>query len=173
MKILLETQRLILREFIDDDSRLLFKLHNDPAVMKYIPHKKPLDVPMERCEKFITHFISEYNKKPGYGLFATILKETNEFIGWSEINHLDNTEEVEIGYRYLKEFWGMGYATEAARALVEYGFNILNLDKLVGVAMADNKASTRVLEKAGMEYLEIRQYYDTDVAYYEIFKSDL
>lgn len=173
MKILLKTHRLILREFTKDDAKHIFKLHNNQDVMRYIPHKEPLDVSMERCEKFIQWCIEQYDKNPGYGLFATLKKDTSEFIGWNEINYLDNTEDVEIGYRIFKEHWGNGYATETSKALVDYGFNELKLNKLVGVAMPDNKASTRVLEKAGMKYIEMRRYYDTDVAYYEILKADL
>ena len=171
MKILLETDRLILRQFTVDDVEYIFKLHNDIEVMRYIPHKDPLNVPMESCEKFINWCIDEYDKKPGFGLFAVIIKDTGKFIGWNEINHLDNTEEVEIGYRYLKPFWGYGYATETSLALINYGFNTLNLSKLVGVAMPDNKASTRVLEKVGMKYKEVRKYYGADFAYYELFKK--
>ena len=171
MKILLETNRLILRKFIKEDATKLFKLHNDPDVMKYIPHKEPLDVPMEACEKMIDRFLEVYRQTPGYGVFPAILKDTNEFIGWFEFFWLDNTEEVEIGYRLFKDSWGKEYATEGARALVDYGFNKLGMDKLVGVAMPENKASCRVLEKAGMKYLEMRNYYKLDLAYYEIFKS--
>lgn len=171
MKILLETDRLILREFVEEDAKHIYKMHNDPEVMKYIPHKEPLNVPMEQCEKFITHFIDIYKKQPGYGLYAATIKDTGEFIGWNEINPLDGTDEVEIGYRYLKEFWGHGYATEASKALVTHGFTTLGLDKLVGVAMPDNKASTRVLEKIGMEYVEMRNYYKCDLAYYQMFKA--
>ena len=172
MKILLETERLILRYFTPEDAEHIFKLHNDKDVMKYIPHKQPLNVPMEKCEKFINLCVEQYDRKPGYGLFAAVKKDTREFIGWNEINNLDYTDDIEIGYRYFKNYWGKGYATEASTALVDYGFSQLNLEKLVGVAMPGNKASLRVLEKIGMKYIGLRRYYGGDFAYYQILKSD-
>ncbi len=169
MNILLETERLILREFEKEDAKHIFRLHNDPDVMKYIPHKEPLDVPMEKCELFVNHFMDLYKTEPGYGLYALILKETGDYIGWNEFHQLDDTDEIEIGYRYFKEFWGNGYATESSKALVDYGFNTMGEKKLVGVAMPDNTASCRVLEKIGMKFKEMRRYYGVDLAYYEIF----
>ncbi|MEX1377973.1 MAG: GNAT family N-acetyltransferase [Eubacteriales bacterium] len=172
MKILLETERLILRHFIPDDAKHIFKLHNDIEVMRYIPHKEPLNVPIEKCEKFINLCTEQYGRKPGYGLFAAIKKDTGEFIGWNEINSLDCTDDIEIGYRYFEKYWGKGYATEISLALVEYGFSKLNLDKLVGIAMPQNKASIRVLEKIGMKYVGMRRYYGGDFAYYQLLKAD-
>ena len=105
-------------------------------------------------------------------MFAAVKKDSGEFIGWNEINNLDYTDDIEIGYRYFKNYWGKGYATEMSMALVDYGFNQLNLEKLVGVAMPGNKASLRVLEKIGMKYIGMRRYYGGDFAYYQILKSD-
>ena len=124
---------------------------------------------MEKCELFVNHFMDLYKTEPGYGLYALILKETGDYIGWNEFHQLDDTDEIEIGYRYFKEFWGNGYAKESSKALVDYGFNTMGEKKLVGVAMPDNTASCRVLEKIGMKFKEMRRYYGVDLAYYEIF----
>lgn len=171
MKKLLETKRLYLREFIPSDAEYIFRLHNDVDVMKYISSKKDKGFTMQECESFIEKCMLGYQKHPGIGIWATITKETNEFIGWTTLKHLDKTVDMEIGYRYFKSFWGLGYATEAARALVDYGFDVLNLNKITAIAMIENRASIRVIKKLGMVYKGIENYYNVDVAYYEILKN--
>jgi RimJ/RimL family protein N-acetyltransferase len=76
-----------------------------------------------------------------------------EFIGWCGLKYLPETNEVDLGYRFMKKFWGNGYATEAALACIEYGFTRLNLRLVVGRALPANLASIKVLEKCGMKYL--------------------
>ena len=168
MNIVLETERLIIRQFVPEDAEYIYKLHNDPDVMKYISSKKDEEVTIEECSSFVEHCRSYYKKHTGLGIWATQTKEIGDFIGWTTLKDLDNTEDIEVGYRLQKEFWGNGYATEAAKALIEYGFNELKLDKIVGVALPENKASVRVLQKAGLEYVGIKKYYNTDVVFYEI-----
>ena len=74
-------------------------------------------------------------------------------MGWCGLKYLSETNEVDLGYRFMKKFWDKGYATEAALACIEYGFNRLNLQRIVGRALPGNLASIKVLEKCGMKYL--------------------
>ncbi len=112
--------------------------------------------------------MSHYTRKPGLGIWATILKNHNTFVGASGLVYYDNTPEIEIGYRILKQHWNSGYATEAAFGLINYGFSSLGLKKLVSSAHVDNIASRRVMEKIGMKYIDNRFQYGCLQAYYEI-----
>lgn len=80
------------------------------------------------------------------------LKETHEFIGWAGLLYLPEFDKVDIGYRFKKEYWGNGYATEAARAIIDHGFNVLGLDLIIAIALPENKASIRIMEKVGMMF---------------------
>lgn len=147
MTIIKETKRLLLREFHLSDSAELFLLNSDPDVIRYTG-----DPPFEsinEAKNFVKNY-SEY-KKNGYGRWAVILKETNSFIGWCGLK-LNEENMVDLGFRFYKKNWGRGYATEAAEASLEYGFNELNLDLIIGRAALDNTASIKVLEKLNMRY---------------------
>ncbi len=82
--------------------------------------------------------------------------------------HLDNTETIELGYRYHKKFWGNGYGTEVSRALLQYGFDTINLDSIAAIALPENKASIRIMEKIGMRFIGLKNYYNAEVAFYQI-----
>lgn len=168
MNIVLETERLTIRQFVPEDAGLIYRLHNDPDVMKYISTKKNTEITMKECKQFVERCRKYYKKHPGLGIWAAQTKAAGDFIGWTTLKDLDSTEDVELGYRLLKEFWEKGYATEASKALVEYGFDVLKLDKIVAVALPENNASVRVLEKAGMRYIGIKKYYNADVVFYEL-----
>ena len=168
MKKVLETDRLIIRQFTSEDTKNISILHNDPDVMRYISTKKSDEVTMEECSVFIDYWQKYYTDNPGLGIWAAQAKETGDFIGWVALKDLDRTEDIEIGYRLFKEHWGKGYATEASIALVEYSFNILGLDKITAVALPENKASRNVLKKAGLKYVGIKKYYNADVVFYEL-----
>ncbi|MEM8510646.1 MAG: GNAT family N-acetyltransferase [Bacteroidota bacterium] len=165
MKIL-ETDRLLLREITPEDFDDLFSMNSDPQIMKYVG-----DGSVRSHEQMINELdvlISHYTRKPGLGIWATELKTNRCFIGASGLVYYDNTPEIEIGYRMQKEFWNNGYATEASRGLLEYGFTQLNLEKIVSSAHVDNIASRRVMEKIGMTYIDDRFHYGCLQAYYEI-----
>jgi ribosomal-protein-alanine N-acetyltransferase len=166
---MIETERLILRPFVEDDFETLCKLRSDPEVMKYMggdEFRKP-----EKIKERFRHYI-EHQKKYGYAVWAAILKETNEMIGTAGLQHLDNGEEIEVGYGFDKPFWGKGYATEAARALLHYGFETLGLEKIVAVAIPENIPSRHVMEKLGMKYVKNTMHYGNECVYYSITKDE-
>ena len=111
--VLLETERLIIRQIELADLDIMYQLDTDPKVMKYIwtCHSKPLSKEEElgRIQKAIL----DYSKNPGLGVFTTIDRESASIIGWTALIELDNSGQIEIGYRYFQKFWGKGYATEA------------------------------------------------------------
>ncbi|WP_185153389.1 GNAT family N-acetyltransferase [Fulvivirga lutimaris] len=149
MKTLIKTERLVLREITFDDKEDLFELHADPDVQKWTA--EPVVESMAEIEKAIETRHNDY-RNYGFGRLAVIHRETGEFIGWAGLTYLPEFDKVDIGYRLKKKYWGMGFATEASKAIIDYGFNVLNLDLIIAIAMPGNKASIRIMEKAGMMY---------------------
>jgi RimJ/RimL family protein N-acetyltransferase len=88
-----------------------------------------------------------------HGRWATHIKSNLEFIGWCGLKYRPEQNEIDIGYRFMKKFWGNGCATEAAFACIEYGFETLKMHRIIGRALPENLASLRVLEKCGMNYI--------------------
>ncbi len=165
MKLKLESEHLSLRYITDDDLENLYHLHSNPDVMRYI---RPPATSHEEIIGQINKIISYYTENPGLGVFAANEKASGEFIGWFCLKHLDRSDEIEVGYRLLPEFWGRGYATEMTKVLVAYGFNHLGLDKITGITHPGNSASQKVLEKARLMYQKDANYYDSDVWYYAL-----
>lgn len=152
MTRILETTRLYLREMTPEDAEVAYILNSDPEVLRYTG-----DDPFESIEEAKT-FLENYAsyRTYGFGRWGMILKETNEYLGWCGLKYTPELDEFDIGYRLMKKFWGKGYATEAAEACLELGFNQFNMKTIVGRAMPANTASVRVLEKIGLTYLENR-----------------
>ena len=166
VKKVLETSRLILREIQIEDFDDLFRMNSDPQIMKYVGDGSTRN--QGQMLRELDMLMSHYVRKPGLGIWATILKENNTFVGASGLVYYDNTPEIEVGYRMLKEHWNNGYATEAAFGLLNYGFTSLRLKKIVSSAHVDNAPSRKVMEKIGMKYIDNRIHYGCLQAYYEI-----
>lgn len=146
MKIL-ETNRLILREFENKDAEFLFQLNANPNVLKYTGDEPFASI--NEAEIFIKDY--DHYQKFGMGRWTVIEKATNIPIGWCGLkNH--NNEFIDLGFRFLEDYWNKGFATESAKACIDFGFNQLNLDKIVGRTMRKNFGSKRVLEKIGMQF---------------------
>ena len=104
-------------------------------------------------------------------MWAVADKITGKLLGRCGLGFLDKTPEVELGYVFAKEYWGQGLATEASLATIKYGFEQVNLERIVAIAHAENLASRRVIEKVGMTYEKDAHYYNTDVVYYALTKG--
>ncbi|AEA44663.1 GNAT family N-acetyltransferase [Fluviicola taffensis] len=152
MNKILETSRLYLREMTPQDAEVAYILNLDPDVIRYTGDDAFESV--GEAKAFLENY-SSY-KTYGFGRWAVILKETDEYLGWCGLKYTLELDEFDIGYRLMKKFWGKGYATEAAKACLEVGFNQFNMESIVGRAMPENGASIRVLEKIGLSYLENR-----------------
>jgi RimJ/RimL family protein N-acetyltransferase len=152
---LIETERLLLREITLDDKEELLKLHSNPAVQIYTG--EPVVQSIEEIEKAIRTRIDDYEKY-GFGRWATILKNGMQFVGWAGLAYLPEFDEIDLGYRFLPEYWGQGLATEGSRAILTYGFDTLKIRKIIAIAMKENKASIRVMEKVGMEFDKFAPY---------------
>jgi [ribosomal protein S5]-alanine N-acetyltransferase len=148
MKPIIQTNRLFLRELTIDDALSFYNLNLNTEVIKYTGDKA-----FDSVEK-AREFLENYNpyQKYNYGRWAVIEKSTNEFLGWCGLKYSPELDEVDIGFRFFKKYWNQGFATESAKACLEYGFEKLQLSKIVGRAMEENIASIKVLEKIGMTF---------------------
>ena len=157
MNLLLETERLILRPLELSDADSLFGLNKNPNVHKYL-WQKPEEV-IDESIKVIEYVNRQYSEN-NIGRFATILKETNEFIGWTGIkfvnDHIENgnTNFYDYGYRLNEKFWNKGFETEASVFWLDYGFNQMKIDKMNAYTHAENGASNHILKKVGMQLME-------------------
>jgi RimJ/RimL family protein N-acetyltransferase len=152
MKVILETDRLLLREYVEEDAEALFKLNSDPEVLRFLPDERLLNVEQAR-QILVDHPIADY-RKYGFGRGACILKSTGEQIGFAGLKYLEELGEVDVAFRLMRTHWGQGLATEAALASVRFGFSDLGLKQIIGLVTPENIASVRVLEKTGLRYAE-------------------
>ena len=154
----LQTLRLDLREFIAADFDDLCRLDSDPRVMKYIGNGKPaMHATVLRMLVRVIRYPALY---PDLGIWRASRRDTGAFIGWFSLKYAGKSADIEVGYRLVPQAWGQGFATEGARALVDYGFDDLDLDRIIGVTHRGNRVSQRVLMKAGMDDIGWGRYYD-------------
>ena len=142
-----ETSRLQHRAFTVDDAGAFFALNSHPEVMRFTG-EPPLPS-LEAAREAIASY-PDFDTV-GYGRWACVLKETRTIIGFCGLKYLPLLDAVDVGYRFLPEYWGRGLATEACRASLEFGFDTLQLERIVGLVLPENVASIRVLEKVGMQ----------------------
>ncbi|MEY2538409.1 MAG: hypothetical protein QOG67_2149 [Verrucomicrobiota bacterium] len=163
---ILETERLILREYAEDDVEAFYRLNSDPEVMRYTGDDMLSDIDHAR-EILLAHPITDY-RKHGFGRWACLLKSDGQKIGFAGLKYLEERKEVDLGYRLLPAYWGQGFATEASGAVIRYGFDQLGLHRVIGLARPENTASVRVLEKVGMRFVNMTQHRSWMMARYVI-----
>ncbi len=150
MIYILETERLRFREMFPEDAAAMFLLNSDPEVVQYTG-----DGPFESVEA-ARIFLMEYRpiySTNGYARWIMELKSTGEILGWCGLKLHSDKNYTDVGYRLYKNQWGNGYATEGAKACIEYGFSVLKLKSIIAHARKENSASVRVLEKCGMKII--------------------
>lgn len=152
MTIVLETERLTLREFTRDDANLLVELDSDPDVMRFLTGGEPTTREYIE-EKMLPTLLEDYGRFPGFGIWAADATDTG-FVGWFELRPANDSPpgEVVLGYRLRQAAWGRGYATEGGRALLHRGFDELGVRTVVAETMAVNTGSRRVMEKLGLSH---------------------
>ena len=141
-----QTERLEHRQFSAGDAEAFFALNSNPQVMRFTG--EPLLPSLNAARQAIANY-PDFDTV-GYGRWACVLKETGAVIGFCGLKYLPDLDAVDVGYRFLPQYWGRGLATEACVASLEFGFATLCLDQIIGMVLPDNAASIRVLEKAGM-----------------------
>ena len=151
-----ETQRLRLRPFVHQDAVPLHKILAVDGVLRYYPNSDPPD--LERVERLVARQL-EHWEEHGYGWWAVDDKANTELIGWSGLQYLPETDEIEIGYLLARPYWGQGLATECARVGMKFGFDNLKIPTIIGIVHPENFASQRVLEKIGLMFQEKAEYF--------------
>lgn len=164
MHIIVETPRLTIRQFTEDDADNLFDLNNDPEVMRYITGGKP--TPRDVIQDEIIPFhLAVYGQLDRLGTWAADSTATGEFLGWFHFrpgpdNRITN---IDLGYRLRRSAWNKGLATEGSRALVAMGFTDLEVERVFAHTLTVNAASRRVVEKCGLTLVRTTPYDGADV----------
>lgn len=149
MKIIMETERLILRECTLEDVGAVHQIYGDPKIMEF--SLKGTQSP-EQVQKMLERIISEYATE-GFGNWAVLEKESGQLIGICGLRRqvVDDIAQPEISYRFNANHHGKGYATEAVRAVRDFAFNSLSMDRVISIIEPQNLASVRVACKNGMQ----------------------
>lgn len=166
MKII-ETERLYLREYEDNDFDKLAEIYSDEETMKYIGKGGAIILNEKDKQKIKDHWLKCYSEW-GFGIWSLIEKGSNSYIGNCGFNKLKNSDEIEIAYLLAKEYWGKGYATEISKAALEYGINKLNLKRIVAMAYPENTASINVIKKLGMKSDGEKEYRGNKFLFFSI-----
>jgi len=149
MKIL-ETNRLYLREFVEDDDAFIFELLNSPTWLKYIGDRGVNS--LDDARKFISEkYISSY-KNNGFGLYAVILKDGNMPIGMCGLIKRDTLEDIDIGFAFLPDYISKGYGYESASAVLKFAKEKLKISRIVAITIKINLNSVNLLKKLGMKF---------------------
>ena len=164
MHIILETPRLIMRQFTKDDVDNLFDLNSDPEVMRYINGGRPTPREVIRDE-IIPFHLAVYDRLDRLGTWAAESSATGEFLGWFHFRPGPDTDitNIDLGYRLRRSAWNKGYATEGSQALISGGFTDLGVERVFGHTMTVNTASRRVMEKCGLTLVRTSAYEGADV----------
>ncbi len=147
--VIFETDRLVVREWLDKDKLDFYQLSADADVMKFFPST----LSKNECDRAIQR-IKSLNEKNGFCFWSCEEKQSKKFIGLAGLNKIDSelpfAPSVEIGWRFKKDYWGQGYASEAAKGCLAYGFKQLALNEIVSFAVKTNIKSIKVMERIGM-----------------------
>ena len=165
----IETERLFLRMYRADELEEVYHLCTDADITKFfsfsneITKKNVMASLPKRIERWRTQ---------GFGQFGVFSKNDEKLIGYCGLQYLDNTIEVEIYYGFFKNFWGKGFATEAAKAMLRFGFEEAKLKKIAAVIHPENLSSQKVLLKLGLVQKQNAVFYNTETCYFIVYNKD-
>ncbi|MBL7925182.1 MAG: GNAT family N-acetyltransferase [Bacteroidia bacterium] len=164
MNYILETSRCRMREMQPGDGPVFYELNLDPEVIRYTG-----DQPFESVEA-ATDFLKNYDayRKYGMGRWVVEQKDDGRILGWCGLKYLADEQEVDIGYRFFRRYWGQGFATETARCCIGYGFDVLRLPRIIGRSAVANLPSVRVLEKCGLKFEKFSNLFGEDTVQHAI-----
>jgi [ribosomal protein S5]-alanine N-acetyltransferase len=146
-KAIFKTERLYFRELLPEDAHSLYLLHSNSEVLKYVG--MPVWTNLQDAIDYTLVCAAHY-RKHGYGRWGVYQNNTDEFIGLGGLLYRPEEDYIDLGYRFFPEHWGYGFATEVVKGILNYAFNELNIEHIIGYADAENVVSQRVMVKAGM-----------------------
>jgi [ribosomal protein S5]-alanine N-acetyltransferase len=174
MKIFAETERLLLREIQLTDVAGFFELDSDPEVHRYLG-----SAPVQNNKQIVEaiQFIRQQYINNGIGRWAVIHKKTNAFIGWAGLKLItepinNHVNFYDLGYRFIRSYWGQGIATEAANASLAYAFDTLRTNEVYAHAVCENAGSNKVLSKVGLALIETFVHGEIKCNWYKIDRSE-
>lgn len=165
-KCVLETERLWLREFCLADADVFARMVGHPEVMRFIA---PTLAPADAVRHLEDSAMADY-RKHGFGRWAMRLKENGLVIGFAGLKRIEQMGEVDLGFGMFPEYWGRGLAVEAGRALLSYGFETLELARIIGLVDRENTRSIRALEKLGFTFEKMTEFRGEPTAQYAVVK---
>ncbi len=167
---MLRTERLRLRPLVTDDVPALHRFYNDPEVRRYLWDNQ--QVTTEQVQDVVVKSQSCFEEL-GAGFFAIeMLDAPGEITGFCGFRRFEDTEQPELLYGILPEFWGQGFVTEAAKAVLVYGFENCRMQSVIAATDTPNQASVRVLQRLGMFYRERREYHGLDTVFYGLAREE-
>ena len=166
----LSTERLLLRPLVDADVEALHEFWNDPAVRRYLWDNKPIST--EQVRSVVAD--SQHNFETlGAGYFAVeAASEPGRLIGFCGYRRFEHGSQPELLYGLLPEFWGKGFVTEAARAVLGLGFEHTSIERVVASTDTPNQRAVQVMQRLGMCFQERREYHGLDTVFYALEKAD-
>lgn len=167
--IILETKRLLHRKIEQNDLDTIIKFRSDDEVNKYLGGERTKTREFNEARM---KFYLETWEKYGFGSAMMIWKETGEEIGWSGLQPLEDSGEIEVGYGLIKKFWRKGIGLETAKGWINYGFNVANLKRIVAVTLPENTGSWRIMEKCGMKHEKTEPHYGLECVFYAIEREE-
>ncbi|MEJ1965853.1 MAG: GNAT family N-acetyltransferase [Gammaproteobacteria bacterium] len=145
-----ETQRLVVRRLTPDDAAFILRLVNEPSFLQNIGDRGVRS--LDDARAYIANGPQASYEKHGFGLFHVALKDTGAAIGMCGLLRRDWLDGVDVGFAFLPEFWGKGYAYESSAGVIEWGRASLGITRVLGITKPENVGSIRVLEKLGLKY---------------------
>lgn len=152
MAIIIETERLVLKELETDDAEFIFRLLNSPGWLKYIGTRNINS--LEDAGSYITNKLVQGYKDNGFGFYLAQIKSTNEKTGMCGLVKREGLDNIDIGFAFLPEYEGKGYAFEAASAVMDYAKDTLKIKQIAAITLPYNTGSIKVLEKLGMSFVK-------------------
>lgn len=147
---MIETERLLIRKFTPDDAEAYLRLNSDPDVLRYTGDA-PIASLEESRQVLLDYPLRDYEVY-GYGRLACIEKSSGQMVGFAGLKYIEDIDEIELGVRFMREYWGKGYATESSLGVLEHARRELGLDRIVALVEPDNKNAVKTLHKLGMVF---------------------
>jgi len=161
----IETPHLILRAWTPEDADAWFGMLREDGILRYFPNQSPPS--REKADAYIAHHRAHWEKY-GYGHWAVVTREDGQVVGWNGLEYLPELGEIEVAYLLSQRVQGRGYATEAARAAVQFGLETIGLAKIIGLVHPENTGSVRVLEKCGLRFVDRIALWGLEMSRYQV-----